>query len=96
MAGGTPRGALEMSETTSRGLEGIVIADSSIGYIDGQQGVLRYRGISIEDLANHSTYEETAYLLLFGDLPTQEQLETFTRKLAAERELDDSVWDMLT
>jgi citrate synthase len=85
-----------MSETTSRGLEGIVIADSSIGYIDGQQGVLRYRGISIEDLANHSTYEETAYLLLFGDLPTQEQLETFSRKLAAERELDDSVWNMLT
>ena len=42
-----------MSETTSRGLEGIVIADSSIGYIDGQQGVLRYRGVSIEELANH-------------------------------------------
>jgi citrate synthase len=56
----------------SKGLEGIVVADSTISFIDGQQGVLRYRGIPIDELATHSTYEETAYLLLFGELPTQD------------------------
>src|ERR1700751_1640461 len=47
---------------------------SKITYIDGDKGILRYRGYSIEDLAEKSTYLETAYLILYGELPTQKQL----------------------
>ena len=85
-----------MSEEPIRGLEGVVVSDSTISFIDGQQGILRYRGIAIDELATHSSYEETAYLLLYGGLPTQEQLDAFSAELASERELDDSVWNMLT
>ena len=84
-----------MPEVVSRGLEGIVVANSALCYIDGQKGVLRYRGIDIGELATYSSYEETAYLLWFGELPTQSQLDEFQARLAAERELDDSVWKML-
>jgi citrate synthase len=89
-------GSKIMSEEPTRGLEGVVVADSTISFIDGQQGILRYRGIAIDELATHSSYEETTYLLLYGGLPTQGQLDEFSAKLAAERELDDSVWNMLT
>lgn len=85
-----------MSKATSKGLAGIVVADSALSFIDGQKGILRYRGILIDELAIHSTYEEVVYLLLFGKLPTQKQLDAFKARLAAERDLDDSVWDMLT
>jgi citrate synthase len=85
-----------MSKTTSKGLAGVAVADSAIAFIDGQKGILRYRGLSIEALASHSTYEEVAYLLLFGALATREQLDAFSARLAAERGLDDSVWNMLT
>ncbi len=80
----------------AKGLEGVVVGDSTISFIDGQQGILRYRGIDIHELAQHSTFEETVYLLLFGDLPTREQLDSFEARLAEERELNDSVWNMLT
>ena len=85
-----------MPEEPTRGLEGVVVSDSTISFIDGQQGILRYRGTAIDELATHSSYEETAYLLLYGGLPTQEQLDEFSAELASERELDDSVWNMLT
>lgn len=52
-------------------------AKSAITYIDGDQGILRYRGYAIEDLAEHSSYIEVAYLLIFGELPTPEQLTDF-------------------
>src|SRR5258708_29857016 len=59
-----------MSTTTAapKGLEGIVAANSSICYIDGDAGVLAYRGIDIHELAEKSTFEETCYLLWFGRL----------------------------
>ena len=50
---------------------------SRVGYIDGDRGILRYRGIAIEDLAEHSDYLETAYLLLHGELPNRAQRETW-------------------
>src|SRR6267154_551693 len=53
-------------------------ARSRITYLDGEKGVLRYRGYPIEQLAEKSTYLETAYLLIFGELPTQSQLEQWT------------------
>ncbi|HMG38511.1 MAG TPA: citrate/2-methylcitrate synthase, partial [Nitrososphaeraceae archaeon] len=59
------------------GLRNIVVADTRICSIDGERGELIYRGYDILDLVTHSTFEETSYLLLFGDLPTKEDLADF-------------------
>src|SRR6516225_25243 len=53
---------------------------SAITYIDGDAGILRYRGYPIDQLAEHSTFLETAYLLIYGSLPTQTELENFEDK----------------
>jgi len=71
-----------------KGLEGVVATNSSICYIDGDSGVLAYRGIDIHELADHSNFEETCYLLWFGKLPTRQQLTDLRERLAAERQLD--------
>src|ERR671922_1074115 len=67
------------------GLRNIEVADTRICSIDGENGKLIYRGYDILDLVNHSTYEETAYLLLFGELPTTDQLKDFNRRLIEAR-----------
>lgn len=67
------------------GLRNIEVADTKICSIDGENGKLIYRGYDILDLVKHSTYEETAYLLLFGGLPTTEQLGDFKRRLVEAR-----------
>jgi citrate synthase len=85
-----------MATVAKEGLEGFVVADSKICAIDGERGRIQYRGIDIGELAQRSTYEETAYLLWFGELPTSDQLEAFRARLAAERELDESIWFTLT
>jgi citrate synthase len=71
-----------------RGLEGVVANESSICYVFGEEGRLIYRGYDINDLADHSTFEETAYLLLYGDLPTRDQLKGFAADLKAMQKLD--------
>jgi citrate synthase len=71
-------------------LSGVVVAQSSISSIDPALGVLMYRGYDIADLAEHSTYEEVAYLLLHGELPTGDELATFRDELA-QRELPPHV-----
>ena len=81
--------------TAPKGLEGIVATVSSICYIDGDAGVLSYRGIDIHELAEHSTFEETTYLLWFGKLPTAEELNAFTEDLAKGRVLDGKIIDLL-
>jgi citrate synthase len=78
-----------------KGLEGIVATTSSICYIDGDAGVLSYRGIDIHELAAKSTFEETTYLLWNGTLPTAAELETFTKELAAARTLPAEVIALL-
>ncbi|HKO65614.1 MAG TPA: citrate/2-methylcitrate synthase [Candidatus Nitrosocosmicus sp.] len=78
-------------DTRNIGLRNIEVADTKICSIDGENGKLIYRGYDILDLANHSTYEETAFLLLFGDLPIKEELDTFNSKLAESRRIPDSV-----
>ena len=70
-----------------KGLEGVVIAKSSITFIDGQQGILRYRGIDINELAAKSNFEEVTYLLWNGSLPNKAQFSEFKRQLAARRPL---------
>ncbi len=77
------------------GLEGVVAAPSTICHIDGNKGILLYRGISIEEMAAHSTFEETAYFLLFGHLPTSKELADFEHQLKAHRELPPAVIKLL-
>ena len=69
------------------GLAGVPAARSAIGFVDGQRGLLEYRGIRIEELAEHSTFEEVAWLLLTGDLPTEMQLAGFRSHLTRHRQL---------
>src|SRR5947209_622592 len=78
-----------------KGLEGVVATTSRICYIDGEEGVLAYRGIDIHELADNSTFEETSYLLWNGSLPTKAQLKDLQERLAAERKLDPAIIDML-
>lgn len=78
-----------------RGLEGIVATTSSICYIDGERGVLAYRGIDIHELAEQSTFEETCYLLWFGKLPSRGELQELRRRLAEERKLDSATLQLL-
>jgi citrate synthase len=78
-----------------KGLEGVVATTSKICYIDGEQGVLAYRGIDIHELADHSTFEETCYLLWNGELPTRNQLEELHKRLAAERQVPSGALDIL-
>ena len=77
------------------GLDGVIATESSISNIDGEKGILSYRGYSIEELAEKSTFEETAFLLLTGELPNKEQLESFTNKINSRKELPDGLIDLL-
>src|SRR5262249_7417676 len=79
----------------TKGLEGVVAANSGICYIDGDAGILAYRGIDIHELAEQSNFEETSYLLWFGKLPTRQELTDFTRRLASGRKLDAGIIDMM-
>jgi citrate synthase len=78
-----------------KGLEGIVAANSGICFIDGEAGVLAYRGIDIHELAERSTFEETTYLLWNGRLPSELELREFSSQLALARSLDQRIVDML-
>ena len=78
-----------------RGLKGVYFERSATTFIDGKAGELRYRGYSIHDLAQQSTFEETAYLLLHGELPTVSQLTAFDRALKAARSIPDAVSDII-
>jgi 2-methylcitrate synthase len=77
--------------TTKAGLEDVVAATSAICDIIGPEGKLTYRGIDIHDLANHSSFEETTYLLWFGTLPTKDALHQFSAELASHRQLPEPV-----
>jgi citrate synthase len=66
-----------------KGLAGVVAANSGICWIDGDAGVLAYRGIDIHELAELSTFEETTYLLWFGQLPRPAELKDFSKRLLA-------------
>ncbi|MHB9150365.1 MAG: citrate/2-methylcitrate synthase [Thermoleophilia bacterium] len=74
-------------ETKNMGLRGISVADTMVSNVDGEAGRLIYRGYDIGDLAEHSTYEEVAHLLIFDRLPTLGELEEFRIRLAERRRL---------
>ena len=89
-----------MTETTEtikihRGLRGVYFDRSPCTFIDGKAGDLRYRGYSIHDLAENSTFEETAWLLLNGELPTAPQLCAFDKELKAARSLPEPVHSII-
>ena len=72
-----------------------ICATSSICYIDGDKGVLEYRGIPIEELAEKSTFLEVTFLLIFGELPNRSQLETFEDKVMTHTMLHTDLTDMM-
>jgi citrate synthase len=80
-----------MSEELKKGLEGVLVAESSLSKIDGEEGKLIYRGYSIDDLARNASFEEVVYLLWHGELPDTEELSAFKTAMAEERHLDDGV-----
>jgi len=77
------------------GLENIAAAQSSISYVDGQKGILEYRGIRIEELAQKSSFLETAYLLIWGELPTKEELQAFEYEVCHHRRIKYRIRDMM-
>ncbi|WP_418904079.1 citrate synthase [Moorena producens] len=77
------------------GLEGIPAAQSSISYVDGQKGILEYRGIRLEELASKSTFLEAAYLLIWGELPTKNELYEFQEDVRLHRRIKYSIRDMM-
>jgi len=79
----------------AKGLEGIIAAESEICRIDGEKGKLYYLGYSIEDLARHSDFEETTYLLLYGRLPNRQEMERFSKRMRASRDLAPEILDMV-
>ncbi len=79
-----------------KGLEGVVATNSSICYIDGEAGVLAYRGIDIHELADNSSFEETCYLLWFGRLPSRQELNNIRDRMAEERKLDASIYHRMS
>lgn len=77
------------------GLEGVIAGKTSICKVDGEKGELLYRGYSIGELVEHSTFEEVAYLLLVGDLPVKGDLEEFCRNLSAERDIPGELLEII-
>ncbi len=77
------------------GLEGVAATQSAISYIDGDKGLLSYRGYSIETLAKHSTFEETTLLLLQGELPTTAELADFTTQLRGQYRIKYHIREMM-
>ncbi len=77
------------------GLRGVTVADTKISFIDGEQGVLIYRGYRIEELAERSSFVETAYLLLNGALPNRKQLEAFSGRIMAARQIPDFIYESM-
>jgi citrate synthase len=77
------------------GLQGVVAARTGLSRIDGERGVLAYRGYSIHDLAGHASFEEVLHLLWYGELPNRTQLDETRRSLASQRGLPETVTDLV-
>jgi citrate synthase len=77
------------------GLRGVTVADTKISHVDGEKGILIYRGYRIEELAQQSTFEETAYLLHHDELPTEKELREFRKSLQEARQVPEFVFEAL-
>ena len=83
----------EVVNVKNTGLRGVTVADTKISFIDGEKGVLIYRGYRIEDLAEHATFMEVAFMLLNGALPGKNELKTFEKQVMEARQLPGYVFD---
>ncbi|HTD81110.1 MAG TPA: citrate/2-methylcitrate synthase, partial [Thermoplasmata archaeon] len=83
------------SPKIDKGLDDVYVMESRICFVDGAKGRLLYYGYDIRDLADHSTFEETAYLLWHGKLPNGERLAAFTAELAANRPVPKGIVSLL-
>ena len=81
----------ECQNIVNTGLRGVTIASTRISDVDGAAGKLVYRGYLAKDLAGKVSFEEVVYLLLYADLPNQDQLKEFIPKLAHERNIPDQL-----
>ena len=86
---------MESNIKINRGLKGIYFERSSISDIDGSKGELTYRGYQIDDLAKNSTFEEVCYLIIFGDLPTNDELNNFNKKLQIYRSIPEEIYEII-
>ncbi|OZH51895.1 citrate synthase [Hydrocoleum sp. CS-953] len=77
------------------GLEGVPATESSISYVDGQKGILEYRGTNIKELAKKSSFLETAYLLIWGNLPSKKELDSFEEDIRYHRRIKYRIRDMM-
>ena len=91
----TLRGATDGVITIDPGFKNTGSCESAITFLDGEKGILRYRGYSIEELAEKADFLEVAYALIFGDLPTQEQLDQFHADIKSKSVVDDDVKKIL-
>jgi citrate synthase len=82
-------------EEIKRGLEGVLVAESNLSHIDGDEGRLIYRGYDIGDLAREASYEEVLYLLWYRELPTEAILAQFREAMAADRQLEDGILNVV-
>ena len=85
----------EKEITLNRGLQGVYLDRTNTTFIDGKEGVLEYSGYNIHDLAEHSTFEETSYLLMYGELPNKKQLSKFDSSLKDARVLPEKTYDII-
>lgn len=83
------------ASTYVKGLDGIVAAQTSLSSIDGQRGILTYRGINIHELAEHACYEEVVHLLWYGKLPNRQELQALQERLAANRPVPEQIITIL-
>ena len=91
----TLRGATNGVITIDPGFKNTGSCESAITFLDGEKGILRYRGYSIEELAEKADFLEVAYALIFGDLPTEDQLKTFHDDIKSHALVDDDVRKIL-
>ncbi len=81
--------------TVGKGLEGVVVSESQLSYVDGDIGKIYYRGYDVPELASRTSFEEVAHLLWYGALPTLSQLQQLKERLAAARPLPAGAMDIL-
>ena len=91
----TLRGATGGIITIDPGYKNTGSCESAITFLDGEKGILRYRGYAIEELAEKADFLEVAYLLIFGELPTREQLQKFYNDIKEHTHVDEDVKKMI-
>jgi citrate synthase len=84
-----------LMSSAAKGLEGVVAAETELSFIDGAKGILEYVGISIDDLARHSSFEETVFLLWNKRLPSKSELDAFTKELQSHYDIPDATLKLI-